>query len=488
MIDATGPFQIYGAAPYRVVRACIDLGIPYIDLADGTDFVTGIAAFDTAAKAAGVPVLSGVSSFPTLTAAVVRHLVPGWTRVADIVAGVAPSPHAVVGPNVLRAIASYAGQPVPLVRDGRPATGQAMTETRRLTIAPPGYPPLRSTRFSLVAVPDLSVLPPLWPGLRSIWVGAGTRPESVHRVMNALAWLVRLRVLRSLSPLAPLFVWGAGRLRWGEHRGGMVVAVTGRDAQDQPAERSWHMVAEGDDGPYIPAMPAVALVRRWLAGQVPEPGARASVTDLDLADYTPLFAARAIHTGVRETPPPDAPLFQRVLGNAWETQPTAWRRLHTVSSTGLTASGRASVERGRGPLARLAARLGGFPPASPDCPVSITMTRAPDGGELWRRDFAGHRFASRQGLGRGRNAHLVVESFGPAAFAFALVRGDGKVTLALRRWTLFGLPLPLWLAPRTQAFETVEAAPDGDRFRFDVRLSHPLAGLIVHYRGWLRPE
>ncbi|MBB6255202.1 SDR family oxidoreductase [Nitrospirillum iridis] len=487
VIDATGPFQTYGAAPYRVVQACLDLGLPYLDLADGADFVTGIAGFDAVARARGVPVLSGVSSFPVLTAAVVRDLTPGWRAVTDIVAGVAPSPHAVVGANVLRAIASYAGKPVPLVRDGRPATGQAMTEVRRYTIAPPGVLPLRNTRFALVEVPDLRVLPPLWPGLRAIWVGAGTRPESVHWVMTALAWLVRLRLLPSLSPLAPLFHWGAGVLRWGEHRGGMFVEVSGRDAQGKAITRSWHMVAEGDDGPYIPAMPAAALVRRWLAGSPPTPGARAAVSELDLADYQPLFAPRAIRAGVRDTVEPGEPLFARVMGDAWGRQPAAWRAAHSVpADQPLVLAGRATVTRGRSLGARLAALVVGFPAGGTDVPVTVTMTGQRD-TERWVRDFAGHRFHSQLHPGRGRSAHLMVERFGPAAFAQALVTEGAAVRLVLLRWTLFGLPLPLWLAPRSDAVETVESTPDGDRFRFDVRISHPLAGLIVHYRGWLRP-
>ena len=60
LVDASGPFQGYGAAPYRVVEACIAHRIDYLDLADGADFVGGIAAFDAAARAAKVHVLSGV--------------------------------------------------------------------------------------------------------------------------------------------------------------------------------------------------------------------------------------------------------------------------------------------------------------------------------------------------------------------------------------------------------------------------------------------
>ena len=38
-------------------------GIHYLDLADGSDFVAGVCAYDEAARKAGLFVLSGVSSF-----------------------------------------------------------------------------------------------------------------------------------------------------------------------------------------------------------------------------------------------------------------------------------------------------------------------------------------------------------------------------------------------------------------------------------------
>ena len=87
VVDATGPFQAYGDDPYRVVRAALALGIHYLDLADGSDFVEGIAQFDAAARARGVFVLAGVASFPVLTAAVVRRLAPDMARVERSPAG-----------------------------------------------------------------------------------------------------------------------------------------------------------------------------------------------------------------------------------------------------------------------------------------------------------------------------------------------------------------------------------------------------------------
>ena len=122
-----------------------------------------------------------------LTAAVVRRLARGMTRVDAISGGIAPSPYAGVGLNVIRAIAGYSGKPIALVRDGKKTVAYGLTEWRRYTIAPPGRLPLGSIRFSLVDVPDLQVLPDLWPGLRDIWMGAGPVPEILHRALNVCA-------------------------------------------------------------------------------------------------------------------------------------------------------------------------------------------------------------------------------------------------------------------------------------------------------------
>jgi saccharopine dehydrogenase-like protein len=227
IVDASGPFQSYGLDPYRLVKAALVLRIHYLDLADGSGFVKGIGRFDEDARASNVFILSGVSSFPVLTAAVVRKLSADMTRVDAISGGIAPSPYASVGLNVIRAIASYAGKPVMVMRNGRPAVGHAFTETRRYTIAPPGRLPLNPVRFSLVDVPELQVLPDLWPSLQSIWMGAGPVPEVLHRALNALAWTVRLRLLPSLLPLAPLMYRAINVLCRGEHRGGMFVSVEG---------------------------------------------------------------------------------------------------------------------------------------------------------------------------------------------------------------------------------------------------------------------
>ena len=481
LVDASGPFQSYGERRYQLIEACIAQHVQYLDLADGAEFVDGVSAFDTAARSAGVSVLSGVSSFPVLTAAVVRHLAVGMTRVAAIRAGIAPSPYAGVGENVIRAIASYAGKSVALRRGGKSVVAHPFTESIRFTIAPPGKLPLRNTLFSLVDVPDLRALPKLWPEADEVWVGAGPVPEILHRALIACAWLVRWRLFPSLLPLAGLMSALVNRLRWGEHRGGMFVTVNGLDGRQREVERSWHLLAEGNDGPYIPSMAIEAVIRKMLDGHPPAPGARAAVHDLELSDYQALFAKRTIYVGSRDgTHTIAAPLFERLLGDAWHDLPAAIKQLHTFSSQS-EVSGRCVVERGPGWLSNCIAWLFRLPAAGDDVPVSVRFITE-NGQERWLRTFGRHLFASTMRHGQGRSERLLCEKIGPCEFAQALVVDGEKLRFVMRRWSLFGIPLPAWLGPRSDSFES----EDQGRFRFHVDISHPLLGSIVRYRGWLQ--
>jgi hypothetical protein len=61
------------------------------------------------------------------------------------------------------------------------------------------------------------------------------------------------------------------------------------------------------------------------------------------------------------------------------------------------------------------------------------------------------------------------------------VVADGKLSFVVRRWSMFGIPLPRPLAPMGNAFEQ---EVDG-RFNFHVEIKLPIIGLIVRYQGWL---
>ena len=148
----------------------------------------------------------------------------------------------------------------------------------------------------------------------------------------------------------------------------------------------------------------------------------------------------------------------------------------------MTAEGRATVTRGRGLLARVAAAIVGFPQAGENIPVRVDF-KLENGRERWTRTFAGRTFHSTQEQGHGRDAWLVCERFGPLKVGMALVLDGGRLRLIVRRWSVLGIPLPLVLAPGGDSYEYAE----NGRFHFHVEIGHPLTGPIVGYRGWLVP-
>jgi Domain of unknown function (DUF4166)/Saccharopine dehydrogenase NADP binding domain len=484
VVDATGPFQAYEGDLYRVVKVCLALGINYLDLADGSDFVRGIRQFDNEAKTREVFVLSGVSSFPVLTAAVAKRLSEGLKTVHSIRGGIAPSPYAGVGLNVIRAVMSYTGKPISLIRNGKKSTAYGLTESMRYTIGPPGCLPLNNLHFSLVDVPDLQLLPDAYPQLDSIWMGVGPVPEFLHRMLNGLAWLVKKGIIPSLLPYASFIYQVINVLRWGEHRGGMFVSLKGTDADGRINERSWHLLAEGNDGPFIPSMAIEGIVRHMLEGKQPAVGARSAINELELSDYDALFRRRTIYTGFRGmTPvPAQAPLYQKLLSDAWQTLPEPIRTMHDLTFA-MTASGMAKVDRGTSLLSRMAAAIIRFPEAGAEIPVTVKF-EVRNNQEIWQRTFAGRSFSSVQSEGRGLSDKLLCERFGLLSFGMALVIRDDRLNLVVRRWSCLGIPLPFFLAPRGDAYEHAE---DG-RFNFHVEIGHPFAGLIVRYRGWMVPN
>jgi hypothetical protein len=149
----------------------------------------------------------------------------------------------------------------------------------------------------------------------------------------------------------------------------------------------------------------------------------------------------------------------------------------------LTAKGFASVERGKGLLARMVAAVFGFPETGNEIPVTVKFT-VESGLERWTRTFGSKSFSSTQALGTGREEHLIRESFGPFHVGLAIVLDDGRLRVIPRTWSFLGIPLPRALLPQGASYEH---AANG-RFNFHVEIASPLTDLIVAYRGWLVPD
>jgi len=171
-------------------------------------------------------------------------------------------------------------------------------------------------------------------------------------------------------------------------------------------------------------------------------------------------------------------LFQQALGAAFFRLPESLRRLHASRGRARYA-GRATIERGTHPLARLCASLVGLPAAGDDVATVVEFDCGAS-RETWRREFGSARMTSTVAFRDG----LLRERLGLLQFRFALYANEGAIWWTVAGVRLFGvLPLP------TSMFDGVrcrEYEHDG-RYRFEVDATLPLAGRIIRYAGWLEP-
>ncbi len=278
VINASGPFQ---SQDYGLARACIDAGCHYVDLADARHFVTGITTLDAHAKAAGVAVISGASSVPGLSSAVVQNFVDAFDRLDTVEIGISPGNSFDPGVATAASILSQVGKPHSELQEGHYGTvygWQGLSRHR--------FPQIGARWMSHVSVPDLDLLPARYPTLRIACFHAGLEVAPFHLALWSLSWLVRARLVRDLGALAaPLM----GAKRWlrvfGSDRGGMFVTMRGRAADGNQKVLSWHLIASSRHGPYVPTIASVILAKRLAAEQGPAPGARPCFGLFTLADF-----------------------------------------------------------------------------------------------------------------------------------------------------------------------------------------------------------
>lgn len=266
VIHTSGPFQAQG---YAVAKACIEHGCHYIDLADGREFVDGITELDKAAKETGVLVISGASSVPCLTSALVDHYRGEFEVLESLDYGITTAQKTARGLATTAAILTYTGKPFPTLIDGKVTNIYGWQNLRARK-----YPELGWRLLGNCDVPDLALFPKRYPELKTVRFYAGLEIPFIHVTLWALSWLVRVRLIRHLEKLAPLLLKTSylfdclGSANSGFH---MKLSGKGKDGQEKVVQ--FELTARSGDGPYIPCMPAILLAKKLSNGDISEAGA-----------------------------------------------------------------------------------------------------------------------------------------------------------------------------------------------------------------------
>lgn len=289
VVHTTGPFQ---TQDHRVAMACIAQGCHYVDLADARDFVATIDRLDADAKARDVLVVSGASSVPCLTAAVIDAYLPAFARLEAVDYGISAAQQTNRGLATTSAVLSYVGKPITVLRDGKMEVVFGWEDTHAVK-----YPGLGTRLFGNCDVPDLTLFPQRYPTLRSLRFAAGHELTLLHIGTRLLGVLVRLGIVDCLSDHAERLLKLAFAFdRFGSGRSGFHMVLTGTGRYGKLLERRFWIVARSGHGPYIPCMPAILLARRLARNEVARRGATPCVDLIDLDTY--LSALRGLDISV----------------------------------------------------------------------------------------------------------------------------------------------------------------------------------------------
>ena len=287
IVNASGPFQ---RQDYALARAAIAAGAHYVDLADARAFVTEIGALDWDAKAAGVLVTSGASSVPALAAAIVDHHLADFSCLEAIEHAITPANGYDPGVATTASILGGVGRPVRMLIDGAWTTVHGWQGLRRVEI-----PGLGRRLMGHCDVPDLELFPARYPTARTVRFAAGLEVALFQLALWALAGAVRGGMIGRPERLAGPLMALKRHLRFlGSDAGGMLVKLTGEARGGGRLVREVSLIAQLNQGPYVPAIAAVIVARKLASGEIALRGATPCLGLMTLAEFQTEVADLAI--------------------------------------------------------------------------------------------------------------------------------------------------------------------------------------------------
>lgn len=275
VINTCGPFQ---EKDYKIAKICIENKVNYIDLADGREFVTNISKLNAEAETQDILVISGASTVPALSSAVIEHYKNEFTEFDSLKFGISPGQKAARGLATTQAILGYAGKKL------KPCAGFKKRygwQSNYLI----NYPEIGYRLMANCEVPDLDLLPIRY-GFKSIQFSAGMELWPIHFGIYFLGSLRRLGIpLRLERYAAPLLKISNLMNIFGSADGGMHMIIKGKDKLGNELNKKWFILGKSGNGPEIPTIPAIIIAKKIIDQKISLKGAMPCVALVTLAEY-----------------------------------------------------------------------------------------------------------------------------------------------------------------------------------------------------------
>ncbi|CAF1001061.1 unnamed protein product [Didymodactylos carnosus] len=310
VINCCGPFQSKTAREYRIAHICLQNLVHYIDLADSREFIINFTKqtnMNAHAKEAQICMVTGASTVPGLSTTVIAELNEKYFHSIDTIEiGISPGNETSRSLATIQSILSGVGKPLKFLN---------------LTVY--GWQSLKQAKdqfhvklnnnhrrfLSAVDVPDLDLLPLLYPTIKSVEFRAGLELDILHLGLWLCSWFVRAGLIQDLSYYSKLMKYISELsifTKFGSDRGGMFVQIRGTDINTKrDIQVIWQIYAGSGDGPQIPATAAVILVDKILTRKnnqtdsTLKSGAYACVNLFTIEEYMSKLRSYDIEANVR---------------------------------------------------------------------------------------------------------------------------------------------------------------------------------------------
>jgi len=268
-----------------IAESCIDNNCHYIDLSDGRDFVSNITKLDKQAKRKNVMIISGASSVPTISSAIIENYMVKYKEINLIEFSISTPLFPVPGIATFESILSYCGKKFKTLINGNLKEITGLGNIKILK-----YPKIILPRaVSNCDIPDLVIFPRHYKDLniKTIRFYAGVGNPILQSLLVILSFFIKIGLFSDISKYASTFYSIGTKIQSfipNNGKSGFHLKVKGIDNNGISLTNTTYLIANKGNGINIPAIPAAILVKLIVIGELNKSGAYPCVGIIKLKD------------------------------------------------------------------------------------------------------------------------------------------------------------------------------------------------------------